>query len=117
MILHLVGLNVGDIVTLSSSASTVKNSFNNLWTILSGIYTRLIWDNKMYDMLGKKYTVLGIYENNVIALPSPDGSQDGKIYFSILVVSKDGKTIQWDIHRIIPTCVNTFLLHCAIIFI
>ena len=90
-------LNVGDIVTLSTSASDVRNSFNNLWTILSSRRTGLGWNNLMYNMLGKKYSVLGIYANNVIALPSPDGSQNGKWYFSKSVVCKHGKTIHYGI--------------------
>ena len=81
----------------------LKNSFTNLWTIIETGITRLEWRDKMYDMLGMKYTVLGIYENNVLALPSPDGSQNGKWYFSKSVVSKHGKIIQYDIHRIIST--------------
>ena len=92
-------LNVGDIVTLSTSASAVRNSFNNLWTILSSRRTGLGWNNLMYNMLGKKYSVLGIYANNVLALPSPDGSQNGKWYFSKSVVCKHGKTTQYNISK------------------
>ena len=52
----------------------------------------------MKGMLGKQFPILGVYGDNdddyeithygVIALPSPDGSQNGKWYFSKTVVEK-----------------------------
>ena len=36
----------------------------------------------MKGMLGKRFPILDILEDgDIIALPSPDGSQDGKWYF------------------------------------
>ena len=74
----------GDIVILSSSEHSVKQSFENL----SYGGTRLVWDDKMVEMLGKRFRVLDILGRNIIALPSPDGSQDGKWYFNARVVAK-----------------------------
>ena len=47
----------------------------------------------MISMLGKQYNILEVNVRGnpmVIALPSPDGSQCGKWYFSKCVVSKPG---------------------------
>ena len=41
-------------------------------------------------MLGKKFKVLEVLENDIIALPSPDGSQDGKYYFPKSVLQLTG---------------------------
>ena len=35
----------------------------------------------MQSMLGKKWDVLEVFNNGIIGLPSPDGSQEGKWYF------------------------------------
>ena len=43
----------------------------------------------MKGMLGKQFPVLAIVNDNIIALPSPDGSQDGKWYFPVSVVTKE----------------------------
>ena len=92
---HLEHLQVGDLVTISKSEMRVKTSFENLYTILSGRLTKIEWGDDMRDMLGKTYMVLGVYENDVIALPSPNGSQrgksqDGKFYFNKSCVRKIG---------------------------
>ena len=44
----------------------------------------------MRSMLGKKLKVVAVLENGVIALPSPDGSQNGRWYFMKSVVHKLG---------------------------
>ena len=41
-------------------------------------------------MLGKKFKVLEILEDDIIAIPSPDGSQDGKYYFPKSVLQLTG---------------------------
>ena len=64
--------NVGDVVVLSDSESEVKESFNAI---------NYNWSNRMRNMLGKKHTVVAASKNGIIALRSPDGSQDGKWYF------------------------------------
>ena len=47
----------------------------------------------MRSMLGKKLKVVAVLENGVIALPSPDGSQNGRWYFMKSVVHKPGTQI------------------------
>ena len=42
----------------------------------------------MRSMLGKKWDVLEVFNNGIIGLPSPDGSQEGKWYFPDRVVVK-----------------------------
>ena len=74
-------LNVGDEVVLSKSEFEVKQSFNLI---------NYNWSDKMRKMLGKKLKVLAVLENDIIALPSPDGSQNGKWYFLKSVVHKPG---------------------------
>ena len=74
----------GDTVEISSSESKVKQSFENKFAGK----TRYIWSDKMAGMLGKQFPVLEVLEGNMIALPSPDGSQDGKWYFPLEIVKK-----------------------------
>ena len=49
----------------------------------------------MRGMLGKEHRLLAVFDDGIIALPSPDGSQDGKWswkkgYFHKSVVRKSG---------------------------
>ena len=71
----------GDKVILSSSESKVKEAFEKI---------NFRWNDKMRNMLGKKFKVLEVLENDIIALPSPDGSQDGKYYFPESVLQLTG---------------------------
>ena len=76
-------LKIGDLVILSGSESKVKESFDR---------TQYVWDDKMKHMLGKEFRVL-LFDGDIIALPSPDGSQGGKWYFHRSVVHKLGNQI------------------------
>jgi len=85
MYLPQVSLKKGDIITLSNSESKVKQSFDNIG---------FIWIDQMKGMLGKRFPVLDIFKpqssnTKIVALPSPDGSQNGKWYFSMDVVKKE----------------------------
>ena len=71
----------GDKVILSSSETKVKEGFEK---------TNFVWNDKMRNMLGKKFKVLEVLENDIIAIPSPDGSQDGKYYFPKSVLQLTG---------------------------
>ena len=71
----------GDKVILSSSETKVKEGFEK---------TNFVWNDKMRTMLGKKFKVLEVLENDIIAIPSPDGSQDGKYYFPKSVLQLTG---------------------------
>ena len=42
----------------------------------------VIHSSQFHQMLGKEYPILEIVDKDIIAIPSPDGSQDGKWYFS-----------------------------------
>ena len=75
----------------------MKNSFLDFLG-----YPRFInyrWDNKMRGMLGKEHRLLAVFDDGIIALPSPDGSgswktpQDGKLYFDKSVVRKSGNIL------------------------
>ena len=48
------------------------------------------WDYQMRLMLGKKFPIVAIFDwdPKIVALPSPDGSQDGKWYFPKSLVTK-----------------------------
>ena len=81
-IVFAASLTKADIIILSSSESTVKQSFENMK------FKDYIWNDLMRGMLGKQFPVLDVLNGNVIALPSSDGSQDGKWYFPISVVQK-----------------------------
>ena len=74
-------LKIGDLVILSESESKVKESFGRI---------KYVWVDKMKNMLGKEWRVLEILQGDIIALPSPDGSQDGKWYFHRSVVHESG---------------------------
>ena len=63
----------GDIVFLTTSEFAVKQEFAKV---------NYIWNDQMKGMLGKRFPILEILEDgDIIALPSPDGSQNGKWYF------------------------------------
>ena len=53
----------------------------------------------MRGMLGKEHRLLAVFDDGIIALPSPDGSgswktpQDGKLYFDKSVVRKSGNIL------------------------
>ena len=70
------------------------------------------WNNAMLPMLGQKFHVLdnlysddthtACYDDNILALPSPDGSNEGKWFFSqnmVRLVKKFGKLQQLSITR------------------
>ena len=46
------------------------------------------WDYQMRLMLGKKFPIVAIHDPKTVALPSPDGSHDGKWYFPKSLVTK-----------------------------
>ena len=54
------------------------------------------WDDQMLGMLGKEFTILAVGHNsnsNIIAIPSPDGSQNGMWYFPSSVLYKSGNDV------------------------
>ena len=69
-------------VILSDDEHLVKSEF--------GLYPNFIWDDQMSLMLGKKFPIVAIFDwdPKIVALPSPDGSQDGKWYFPKSLVTK-----------------------------
>ena len=72
-----LAFKVGDTVVLSSNMEYVKSTFSN---------TPFTWNALMVGMLGKLYEVLDVKSTSV-ALPSPDGSYNGKWYFPNAVIS------------------------------
>ena len=65
---------VGDLVVLSSSESAVRNSFDSV---------DYDWVDEMIPMLGNAHFVQEVLEEgDVIAIPSPGGSVEGKWHFS-----------------------------------
>jgi len=72
-------LALGDIVRMSSSKESVCHSFQSCG---------YVWHHLMKGMLGKEFTILDMTSQGIIALASPDGSQNGKWYFPVSVVSK-----------------------------
>ena len=78
----------GDRVILSSSEIKVKEGFEK---------TNFVWNDKMRNMLGKKFKVLEVLDNDIIALPSPDGSQNGKYYFPKSVLQITGKQMSYEV--------------------
>ena len=78
----------GDRVILSSSETKVKEGFEK---------TNFVWNDKMRNMLGKKFKVLKVLDNDIIALPSPDGSQNGKYYFPKSVLQLTGKPMSCEV--------------------
>ena len=65
---------MGDRVVLSASESAVRDSFDSI---------PYHWDDLMIHMLGNTYPVLAVLNGGIIAIPSPDGAQEGKWYFSL----------------------------------
>ena len=78
----------GDVVLLHSSEAFVKSEFTQI---------NFVWDTQMRSMLGNKYKVLPKFiaknDPEVVALPSPDGSQNGQWYFPTSVITKIGTHI------------------------
>ena len=62
------------------------------------------WDDQMIGMLGKEFKILAVghlSNSNIIALPSPDGSQDGKWYFPYTVFYQSGnEVLYWTIQYV-----------------
>ena len=50
----------------------------------------LEWDDQMQDMLGKTFAVLEVVDSDIIAIHSPDRSQNGKWYFHTSVFDRSG---------------------------
>ena len=76
-------LNIGDEVFLSSSESEVKESMNTV---------NRKWDDKMRSMLGKEWNVHSIVDENVIAVKSPDKTQE-IFHFNKSVLHRSGELI------------------------
>ena len=74
-------LKVGDKVTLHSSEYKVLKSFEDV---------NYYWNERMRIMLGKEFPVLEV-KTDVVALPSMENWNSGKIYFSKSVVRKSGE--------------------------
>merc|ERR1712079_758885 len=72
-------LNTGDIVRMNSSSDAVRLCFRSCG---------YCWDKQMDGMLGKEFPILEMTSKGIVALPSPDGSQNGKWYFPVSVVKK-----------------------------
>mmetsp|Transcript_104324 Transcript_104324/g.183872 ORF Transcript_104324/g.183872 Transcript_104324/m.183872 type:complete len:305 (+) Transcript_104324:84-998(+) len=68
-----------DIVRMHESEQSVQHSFASVG---------YIWHPLMRGMLGKEFPVLEETSTGIVALPSPDGSQNGMWYFPVSVVSK-----------------------------
>ena len=66
-------------VTLSDDEHLVKSEFG---------LSNFGWDDQMRLMLGKKFPIVEIVDPKTVALPSPDGSHDGKWYFPKSLVTK-----------------------------
>lgn len=69
----------GDIVRMHHKEEVVKVSFQTSF---------YVWHNLMRGMLGREFRVLQLTEPGIVALPSPDGSQNGMWYFPVSVVSR-----------------------------
>ena len=66
-------------VILSDDEHLVKSEFN---------LSNFIWDDKMRLMLGEKFHIVAIFDHKTVALPSPDGQQNGKWYFPKSLLTK-----------------------------
>ena len=66
-------------VILSDDEHLVKSEFGLL---------NFRWDDQMKLMLGGKFPIVAIFDSKTVALPSPDGSHDGKWYFPNSLVTK-----------------------------
>jgi len=81
-------VKIGDMVILSDNELHVKSEFD---------LSNFIWDDQMRLMLGEKFHILEIFDHKTVALPSPDGSRDGKCYFPKSLITKasgEATTIQ-----------------------
>ena len=67
-------------VILSDDEDFVKSEFE-----LSSILT---WSDAMKLILGKKFPIVAIFDHKTVALPSPDGQQNGKWYFPKSLITK-----------------------------
>lgn len=72
-------LQQGDVVQMNTSQTVVEHSF---------FRAGYVWHPLMIGMLGKEFPILEMTSKGIIALPSPDGSQNGKWYFPVSVVTK-----------------------------
>ena len=70
---------VGDMVILSDDEHLVKSEFG---------LSNFRWDYQMRLMLGEKFPIVAIFDPKTVALPSPDGSHDGKWYFPKSLLTK-----------------------------
>ena len=81
----------GDVVLLHSSEAFVKSEFTQI------NFVNFNFINQMRSMLGNYYKVLPKFiaknDPEVVALPSPDGSQNGQWYFPTSVITKIGTHI------------------------
>ena len=80
-------MKIGDKVILLNSESEVREKLSE-----SGYG----WDDQMLGMLGKEFTILAVGHNSnsdAIAIPSPDGSQNGMWYFPNSVLYKSGNGV------------------------
>ena len=66
-------------VILSDDEHLVKSEFN---------LSNFIWVDEMRLILGKIFPIRAIFDHKTVALPSPDGRQDGNWYFPKSLVTK-----------------------------
>ena len=66
-------------VILSDDEHLVKSEFG---------LSNFRWDYQMRLMLGEKFPIVAIFDPKTVALPSPDGSHDGKWYFPKSLLTK-----------------------------
>ena len=66
-------------VILSDDEDFVKSEFG---------LSNFIWNDDMKLYLGKKFPIVAIRDHKTIALPTPDGRQDGKWYFPKSLLTK-----------------------------
>ena len=76
----------GDTIILNESENFLKAEFNKIW---------YVWGDGIRPMLGQPFPLISklssINDNNILALPSPDGSAGGRWYFSCAMVTKISK--------------------------
>ena len=66
-------------VILSDDEHFVKSEFG---------LSNFRWNDQMRLMLGEKFPIVAIIDHKTIALPTPDGRQDGKWYFPKSLITK-----------------------------
>ena len=64
---------------LSDDEDFVKSEFG---------LSKFRWNDQIRLMLGEKFPIMAIFDPKTVALPSPDGSGDGKWYFPKSLVTK-----------------------------